>query len=167
MDVAPLLPPYAHVTQEAVQCAALASSRYQVPELLIHAILVKENGRMGQCSPNKGGKPPDCGLAQINAAWGPEFAKWGVTMSHIAYDTCTNLYASAYIVRKMYNKKNDWFQAIVSYNIGPNNWTPTRYSIGYKYARDVVRQWWAFQRYVEARGAVAPSSGVVESTPAS
>lgn len=149
MDLEASLPPYAHVTAEAVQCIAQASVRYQVPELLLHAIVVKENGRMGQCSKNKNGTF-DCGLAQINTAWVPYFSKYGIKLEHILGNTCTNLFAAAYILKKNYISKNgNWFDAIVSYNIGPNNWSAPRYAVGYKYAKGVVSQWWGFQHYVE------------------
>ncbi len=159
MDVTPSLPPYAHVSQEAVRCIAQASVRYDVPELLLHAIIVKENGRMGKCSRNSNGTY-DCGLAQINTTWAPYFSKYGIKLEHLLGDTCTNLNASAYILRTNFNKKSgDWFKAIVSYNIGPANWTPKRYAIGHKYATDVVRYWWHFQNYVTAlKPASAPSS---------
>jgi len=159
MDAVASLPPYAHVTQEAVQCAAQASLRYQVPELLLHAIVVKENGRMGQCVRNKNGSY-DCGLAQINTAWTDHFAKYGVKFDHVRYDTCTNLNASAYILRDNFNRKKDWFAATVAYNIGPNKWTPNRYKIGHKYATDVVKYWWGFQNWVDAK------NGVVRAQPA-
>lgn len=154
MDATASLPPYAHVTQEAVQCVAQASLRYQVPELLLHAVIVKENGRMGKCSKNKNGTL-DCGLAQINTSWQEHFSRYGVRMEHLLYDTCTNINASAYILKDNFNKKKgDWFSAIVSYNIGPNKWTPVRYGIGHKYASDVVRYWWGFQNWVDARKGV-------------
>lgn len=151
----PALPPYAHVTQEAVQCIAQASVRYDVPELLLHAIVFKEDGRMGQCSKNKNGTY-DCGLAQINTSWVPYFAKFGVRVQDIWGDTCTNMQAAAYILRSNYNKKNaNWFDAIVAYNIGPGNWTKPRYQVGYAYAADVVRYWWGFQNYVDAKNGVS------------
>lgn len=156
MDAIPAVPPYAHVTQEAVQCIAQASLRYQVPELLLHAIIIKENGRMGKCATNKNGTR-DCGLAQINTSWVDHFARYGVRFEHLLNDTCTNLNASAYILRDNYNKKRDWFSAIVAYNIGPNKWTPNRYKIGHRYASDVVSQWWGFQNWVEGKPPSAAS----------
>jgi soluble lytic murein transglycosylase-like protein len=167
MDAVASLPPYAHVNQEAVQCAAQASLRYQVPELLLHAVIVKENGRMGKCVRNKNGSQ-DCGLAQINTSWIDHFAKYGVKFEHVLYDTCTNLNASAYILRDNYNKKKDWFSAVVAYNIGPNKWTPVRYQIGYRYATDVVRYWWGFQNWVDAKNGVsrAATAPVARTQPA-
>lgn len=156
--VTPSLPAYAHVTTEAVQCIADASVRYQVPELLLHAVMRKENGRMGKASRNKNGTY-DVGLSQINTSWVKHFARYGIRLEHLLYDTCTNLQASAYILKDNANKfKGDWFKAIVAYNIGPNNWTPNRYSIGHKYAVDVVKYWWGFQQWVDANrpGGQAP-----------
>lgn len=150
MDAVPSLPPYAHITQEATQCVGQASARYEVPELLLHSILMKENGRTGKCSrPNNNGSK-DCGLAQINTDWNEFLARFKIRPEDVRDDACTNIYVSAYILRTYYNQKEgDWFKAIVSYNIGPNKWTNTRYSIGYKYATDVVNYWWGFQRWVD------------------
>lgn len=147
MAVTPALPPYAHLNQEAVQCIAQASERYEVPELLIHSILMKENGRTGQCSRNNDASL-DCGLAQINTKWVPYFLKYGIRQEHLLGDACTNIAASAYILKKNYLlKSNDWFSAIVAYNIGPNARDPNRISIGHKYAKDVVGYWWWFEGY--------------------
>lgn len=155
----PLLPPYAHVTQEAVQCAAEASLRYDVPELLIHAVIRKENGRIGGSSRNSNGSL-DLGPAQINTLWLKHFAKFGLTPEHIRDDFCTNINTSAYILRDYYNKKRDWFNTIVAYNIGPNKWTDARYAIGHKYASEVIAFWWSFQDYVdEQQGVSRPSTG--------
>ena len=127
-----------------------ASVRYQTPELLLHAIVAKENGRVGKASRNKNGTF-DLGPAQINTLWVPYFARFGVKLEHLLYDPCTNLQASAYILKDNVNKfKGDWFKAIIAYNIGPYNWTPNRYAIGHKYAMDVVKYWWGFQNWVDA-----------------
>jgi hypothetical protein len=132
--------------------------RYQVPELLLHAILMRENGRMGQAVKNKNGTY-DMGLAQINTAWVPYFARFGVKIEHLMYDTCTNLQASAYILKDSAIKfQGDWFKAIVAYNIGPNNWTAERYAKGYRYASLVVSSWWGFQNWVDAHNHVSRSA---------
>lgn len=142
---APAIPPYAHVTSEWVQCAKAASVRYAVPETLLHAILAKEGGRIGTVSRNANGTV-DLGPAQINSAWLSAFARYGVSAAHLSSDVCTNLAASAYILKKnWYAKDQNWFYAIVSYNIGPNRWVPDRYAIGYRYAKDVVAYWWHFE----------------------
>ena len=112
---------------------------------------MKENGRSGKCSKNKNGSY-DCGLAQINTDWAAYFQRFGISYAQIAKDACLNIQASAYILRTNYNlKSNDWFYAVVSYNIGPNRWTPGRYAIGHRYATAVVNQWWGFHRWVGAQ----------------
>jgi soluble lytic murein transglycosylase-like protein len=152
--VTPSLPAYAHVTTEAVQCIADASVRYQVPELLLHAVLRKENGRTGKAVRNSNGTY-DMGMAQINTVWVRHFARYGIRIEHLLYDTCTNLHASAYILKDNANKfQGDWFKAIIAYNIGPYNWTPKRYAIGHRYASDVVKNWWGFQNWVDGSRAI-------------
>ncbi len=153
MGAVPQLPAYAHLTQEAVQCVAQASSRYQVPELLMHAVLMKENGRTGKCSRNRNGTY-DCGLAQINTSWTDYFARHGIRYESIANDACLNIHVSGYILRRNFDQKRDWFKAIVAYNIGPANWTPERYRVGWRYGNDVVRYWWGFQNWVDANARV-------------
>lgn len=150
LDAAPALPPYAHLDKEAVHCVAQASVRYEVPELLLHAILLKEDGRTGKCSrPNSNGTR-DCGLAQINTDWVPYFRKYGIAQEHLVNNACTNIQASAYILRKYYLRKGDWYSAAMSYNIGPNNWTPNRTRIGTRYASDVIARWWSLHDWALA-----------------
>lgn len=159
MVTEPLLPAYSHITEEASRCTAEASSRYEVPELLLHAIFLKENGRAGKCSRANSNGTRDCGLAQINTGWDEHFAsKYGIRPEQVRDDVCTNIYVSAYIL-KHYNqlKNGDWFETIMSYNIGPYNWekSPKRYAIGHKYATDVVNYWWSYQRYVDHKYGIA------------
>lgn len=149
-DAPPSLPSHASLKPLAAQCVAAASVRYQVPELLLHAIAAKEAGRTGECNRNRNGSY-DCGIAQINTVWFPHFARYGIRPEHIIHDTCTNLNLSAYILRKYHNRKRDWFKTIISYNIGPNNWSPVRLAIGRRYAADVVRFWWDLYHWVNAR----------------
>jgi soluble lytic murein transglycosylase-like protein len=143
----PALPPYGPIDAVAAQCIVQASSRYEVPELLLHAIIRKEGGRMGKYSQNKNGTY-DFGLAQINTSWLKKFATYGITPSHLLNDTCVNVSASAYVLKYNWLRQHDWFKAIVAYNIGNNNWTPVRYALGYKYAADVLSYWRSFHTYV-------------------
>lgn len=149
MAVIAALPPYGRITRQDVQCIAQASVRYQVPELLLHAILRQEGGRTGQCVRNANGSF-DCGLAQINTTWAAYFARMGVSYASIAGNACVNIYTSAYILRTNYDLKKTWFYAVMAYNIGPEDWTPQRYAIGWRYANSVVRYWWQFQNWVNA-----------------
>lgn len=136
--------PYGQFDQYAINCIAKSALKHGVPEALLHAVAKKEGGSIGKCVMNKNGTR-DCGPAQINTSWSREFSRYNVDFSAVTHDVCTNFDASGFILRKNYEMKKDWFKAIVSYNIGPAQWTPNRYSIGYKYAADVVKYWWAFE----------------------
>lgn len=156
-DAPASVPPYAQLDQEAVRCIAQASSRYQVPELLLHAIVRKEGGRNGLAVTNSNGSR-DLGLAQINTVWLKELRAFNITEHSLKTDACLNLHVSGYVLRKFYNLKQDWFHTAVAYNIGPNKWTPARYSIGHKYASDVVRYWQELQNWVDLYRPDAPSA---------
>lgn len=140
MGVTPALPPYAHLSQPVVQCLAEASVRYDVPELLLHAIVLKENGRDGQCRRNTNGTL-DCGLAQINSTWLTPFAKYGIELTHLRDNSCLNVNAAAYVLKTYHLIKKDWFEATVSYNVGPNTKNADRRQIGLRYATDVFSRW--------------------------
>ena len=153
----PLLPPYGHLDAQVVQCAALASRYYDVPELLMHAVLQKENGRRGTMTHNRNGTW-DLGYAQINTSWLPLFSQYGVSARALRDDPCTNVYAEAWVLR--YNANllhDDWFRATVAYNVGPHPKSEAVQRIGYRYAVDVVNRWWGMQRYVAQHPPVAPA----------
>src|ERR1700676_426131 len=125
----PLMAPYGHFDRETVQCVANAAQYYAVPELLLHAILQKERGRVGQAVRNRNGTY-DLGLAQINTSRLRDFAHYGVRLEQVRDDPCTNLYAAGYVLRLNVNLfgGNDWYRATMAYNVGPHGWrNPTRY----------------------------------------
>jgi hypothetical protein len=144
-----------------VQCAANAAHYYEVPELLLHAILQKENGRVGQSVRNRNGTY-DLGPAQINTVWLEQFIKFGVTLGHLRDDRCTNLYAAGYVLRTNVNRfgGTDWFRAAIAYNVGPNGWAknPNRYRIGYRYAMDVLQRWHELHKRVFGAASTAGAS---------
>jgi soluble lytic murein transglycosylase-like protein len=143
----PLLPPYGHLDRQAVECVAAAARYYEVPELLLHAILQKEDGRVGSQSRNRNGSW-DLGPAQINTSWLPQFAQYGIDARALRDNPCTNIYAEGWVLR--YNANllaNDWFKATVAYNVGPH---AGKSDIGYRYAVDVVHRWWDLYHYVAA-----------------
>lgn len=159
----PSLPPYNHLSYQDTVCIAKHAQTYQVPELLLHSILVKENGRTGKCSKNKDGSK-DCGLSQINSKWIIDFNKrYNVTEYAITNDNCLNIQASAYVLRTYFNIKQDWFYATMAYNIGPYRWKerPNALKVGDKYAREVFSHWNYFVAYVAKRNALIAKHGHV------
>jgi soluble lytic murein transglycosylase-like protein len=149
----PALPAYGQLDTQAVECIAAASRYYEVPELLLHAILQKEGGRPGSMTRNTNGSW-DLGPAQINTSWLPLFARYGVGAQALRDDSCTNFYAEAWVLR--YNANllgNDWFRATVAYNVGPHKARGISSTIGYRYAVDVVQKWWVLYDYASHQAA--------------
>lgn len=146
--VQPLLSPYGNLDQQAVVCVAAASRYYNVPELLLHAILQKEHGRVGAASPNKNGTY-DLGLSQVNSSWIPLFSNWGVGFKELRDNACTSIYAEAWVLRYNANQvASDWFKATMAYNVGVKTHASQRLLTGYHYAVDVTQRWWRLHREV-------------------
>jgi soluble lytic murein transglycosylase-like protein len=150
VDALASLPSQAGLAPAVAQCIASAAVRYQVPELLLHAIVAKEAGRTGHCNRNRNGSL-DCGLAQINTVWFSHFARYGIRPEHIVHDACLNVHLGAYVLRTYYNQSRDWVAATASYNIGPSRRSAVRNDIGRRYAEAVVRHWWTLYRWRAAR----------------
>lgn len=81
-----------------------ASASYNVPQPVLYAIMLAEDGRMGQISANSNGSY-DLGIMQINSLWLPELAKhWDMSQTEVAYalvnDVCTNFNVASWILKK-------------------------------------------------------------------
>lgn len=162
----PVAPLQSRFDTQTVQCVVASARRYQVPALLLEAILVQENGRLGQAVRNKN-RTYDLGPAQINTRWLPVFAHSGVKAEHLMNDLCTNLYAAGYVLRDAVNHfgGNDWFRATMAYNVGPKGLkSPGLYRTGYTYAYNVVRVWWQLQHEVFGTEIQHPGRYTVETT---
>jgi len=139
------------VTADQAQCIAQQAHRFEVPELLLHAIRRKEGGKLGDNIPRRFGNSRDMGPSQINSIWLSHFRKYGVGANHLIGDFCVNIQASAYVLKTYYYKhKGSWPEAIISYNIGPYKQTPERRRIGVRYMRDVMADWNQLYRYATA-----------------
>ena len=125
-------------------CIAQAAERYQVPPALIRAVLAKEGGSLGTVSRNKNGSL-DYGPMQINSTWLPSLSKFGISASHLVWDSCVNIGTGTWILATNYRSySGDWTKAIASYNVGRLN-SPGRVRVGTLYAYDVIRKWRTLQ----------------------
>lgn len=158
--------PYGQFDQHAINCIAKSAAKHGVPEALLHAVAKKEGGSLGKCVRNTNGTL-DCGPAQINTSWAKEFSRYNVDFASVTHDACTNFDASGFILRRNFELKQDWFKTIVSYNIGPAKWTPNRYAIGYKYASDVVKYWWDFEKRRISQGGSGQGGAIARSSTSS
>jgi soluble lytic murein transglycosylase-like protein len=93
----PTPPPYAAqpITQD---CLVAVSAKYQVPAVLLAAILAQEHGRLGETSGNDNGSR-DIGPMQINSFWLPTLRKYGIGEGHLLYHGCYNVGVGAWILR--------------------------------------------------------------------
>lgn len=130
-------------TRTLQECLGRAAAYYNLPVLLLDAILWQEGGTNGVGNRNQDGSY-DLGLAQINTRWLPVFSKYGITARSLLENPCENLYAAGYVLETYALRfgGRDWFRATMAYNIGPSGWSnPVRYRIGYRYAREVMVKW--------------------------
>lgn len=152
--VTPALPPYPGVTADQAQCIAQQAQRFEVPELLLHAVRRKEGGKLGDNIARKFGNSRDMGPSQINSIWLSHFKKYGVQAGDLIANFCINLQASAYVLKTyFFQSRGNWQEAVISYNIGPYNQTPERRRIGTRYMRDVMADWNQLHRYAQAHQA--------------
>lgn len=84
-------------------CLINASAYYVIPPELLLAIRMQEAGTVGKSSKNTNGTY-DHGPMQINTVNLPQFAKFGVKPEYIRDDECTNIFAGAYLLRKLMNE---------------------------------------------------------------
>lgn len=89
-----------------VACIKTAGVDYQVPQLLLLAILKQESDARPAISRNRNGSY-DIGPAQLNTgSWVPYFSKkYGIKPEALAYDMCQAIRAMAYAIRTEANTK--------------------------------------------------------------
>ena len=120
------------------QCVQTAAQRYDVPEMLIIAIVKQESDGHPVVSRNRNGSY-DIGIAQINTnSWAPFLRRrYGISFDALVNDPCQALMAQAYILRRIANNQCDgavlW--CAVGYYHSP---TP---SLQRQYIRDVYRRY--------------------------
>lgn len=89
------LPPPVPVTAE---CVYQASQAYNVHPDILFAILMVEQGSVGEHSTNRDGSH-DIGPAQINSVHLPELEAMGVTRAELQGDGCLNIFVQSRYVQ--------------------------------------------------------------------
>ncbi len=103
----------AHAHADCIDDAA----QYQgVHPSLVRAIALQESGmRAGIISaPNSNGTY-DIGLMQINSAWLPTLAQWGITQTKLL-DACVNAYVGTWILADNIRRLGPTWNAVGAYN---------------------------------------------------
>lgn len=102
------LPPAIMHNELPQACVIAVSNAYQIPPLLIGGILKVEGGRKGMAMPNTNGSY-DYGPAQVNSAWLEKTELIGIGVNELRHDTCKNLWAAGWILRRCLNKHSSSF----------------------------------------------------------
>lgn len=110
MDMPAAFPSY--LTEQ--QCIEQASAHYRAHPLLVRAVRMTENGKVGQVSVNKDGSS-DLGPMQINTVHLPELSKLGITKDMLVRDACLNIYIGTYYLQKEIIKAKDFWQGVGNY----------------------------------------------------
>lgn len=96
-------------------CWQEAGARYGVAPRLLQAIAAVESGfnprALGR---NKNGSW-DVGLMQINSAWLPALARFGIPSARL-WDPCTNIHVGAWVLADNLRRHGNTWTAIGAYN---------------------------------------------------
>ena len=96
-------------------CWQEAGSRYQVDPALLHAIARTESGlNPAAINRNRNGSI-DIGLMQINSAWFPTLAKYGISTQDV-WEPCTNIHVGAWVLAQNMQKLGVNWDAVGAYN---------------------------------------------------
>lgn len=101
-------------------CVIMVAQAYQLEPELLSGILYVEGGRRGMANRNTNGSY-DYGPAQINSAWLERTKAVGIGAQELRNDTCKNLWAAGWIMRRCLNKFSDSFwHGVGCYHTGEN-----------------------------------------------
>ena len=114
------LPPAVAHDEVDRACVVMVARSYQLEPELIAGILYVEGGRKGMANRNSNGSY-DYGPAQINSAWLERTRSVGIGENELKYDTCKNLWAAGWILRRCLNKfSNSFWHGVGCYHTGEN-----------------------------------------------
>lgn len=101
------------------RCVVEAAQRYNVPIVLLRALMRQEGG-CGQAHLNTNGTY-DYGCMQINSAnlsTGPKLSQYGISARHLQFDDCLNIQIGAFMARRHIDASPDFWRGVGAYNSG-------------------------------------------------
>ena len=96
-------------------CWQEAGSRYQVDPALLYAIARTESALNPAASHRNRDGSIDIGLMQINSAWLPDLAKYGISARDL-WEPCTNIHVGAWVLAQKIKKLGMTWDAVGAYN---------------------------------------------------
>ena len=96
-------------------CWEDAAQRYQVSSALLYAIARTESGLNSQAVGRNRNGSRDIGLMQINSAWLPRLAAFGIAERDL-FEPCTNIHIGAWILAGNIYRLGYTWEAVGAYN---------------------------------------------------
>jgi soluble lytic murein transglycosylase-like protein len=103
------------VAQANADCIDNAAAFHRVNASLVRAIAVQESGMNPTRVGHNSNGTRDIGLMQINSAWLPKLARYGVSEANL-FDACTNAYVGTWILAQNIAKLGNSWEAVGAYN---------------------------------------------------
>lgn len=104
----------AQPTPQVNACLVQAAHHHQVSYTLLRAIAEQESG-FNPYAVRGAGQSRDIGLMQINSAWLPQLARWGITAEHLL-DPCVNAMVGAWVLATNIRQHGLSWKAVGAYN---------------------------------------------------
>lgn len=106
----------AHANVPYKKCFEEAANRYGLDQRMLVAIAKTESGiRSGVIGPKNSNDTYDIGVMQINSAWRPTLAKYGISEQGLM-DPCTNIHVGAWILATNIQTHGPTWKAVGAYN---------------------------------------------------
>lgn len=126
-----------------VTCINQAALQFQVPAVLIAAVLTTEGGKPGMTTPNTNGSF-DYGPMQINTVWLNSLQHFGYTAEQIRDDACINVWLGTWILSQEIANSRDFWQGVGNYN-------SHHLTQNYYYQRRVVKNYYDLLYYLTSK----------------
>lgn len=96
-------------------CWQEAGNRYQIEPALLYAIALTESALNPAARHGNRDGSIDIGLMQINSAWLPHLAKYGISAREL-WEPCTNIHIGAWVLAQKIRKHGMTWEAVGAYN---------------------------------------------------
>src|SRR5579862_9197037 len=103
------------LAQPTWACWEQAGNRYQLDPALLYAIARTESGLNPAARHRNRDGSFDIGLMQINSAWLPTLAQYGIS-EHDLWEPCTNIHVGAWVLAQKIKQLGMSWEAVGAYN---------------------------------------------------
>lgn len=126
------------------KCIKFTAKTFNLPEMLILAVLHHESGTTGKCNTIKSEKnkvmhnTTDCGPMQINNVRAAELKTIGLKYTDVKDSGCKNIVAGGYLLAQEIRKSGDFWSGVGNYHYHKSGDKPYHH---YKYIKLIHKSW--------------------------